>query len=204
MARHSTRPVSLPARDIPDPSELRADQLARRERIVDAAMQLMADTDFSRIQVKDVADAAGVALGTLYRYFSSKDHLMACALLKWSSGFEHNLRLAEDAPLVERVRTVYTRAARAFEKQPRIFDALTQLQATSDERAAAVFAEFSTERYRAFASALPDTPDVHGEDITAVMVAVLAESLRARQLGIITDADVHRRIERAAELLLRG
>jgi TetR/AcrR family transcriptional regulator, cholesterol catabolism regulator len=77
MVRHSTRPASAPERDIPDPTALPEDQRARRQRIVDAARQLMITVDYGKIQVKDVAEEAGVSLGTLYRYFNSKDHLFA-------------------------------------------------------------------------------------------------------------------------------
>ena len=56
------------------------------------------DVDYERIQVKDVADEAGVALGTLYRYFNSKDHLFALALLDWASGFRRRVEKRRDGP----------------------------------------------------------------------------------------------------------
>ena len=55
-------------------------QRARRDRIVQATVQLMGDHDYDSLQMKDITAAAGVALGTTYRYFSSKDHLVAEAL----------------------------------------------------------------------------------------------------------------------------
>src|SRR5439155_18432285 len=79
MPKHSTRPSAAPPRVIPTVGSLRVDQQERRARVVQAAAQFMVATDYDRIQVKDVADAAGVALGTLYRYFNSKDHLFAFA-----------------------------------------------------------------------------------------------------------------------------
>ena len=62
-------------------------QRARRDRIVQATVQLMSVKDYDSLQMKDITAAAGVALGTTYRYFSSKDHLVAEALLAWSEQF---------------------------------------------------------------------------------------------------------------------
>ena len=64
-------------------------QVARRERIIRAATELLEEREYERIQIRHVADAASVALGTLYRYFPSKEQLYAEVLLTWSESFEH-------------------------------------------------------------------------------------------------------------------
>jgi AcrR family transcriptional regulator len=201
MARHSTRPSSAPEREIPDVEGLRPDLLARRAKIVATAMTMMMEVDYAKIQVKDVADEAGVALGTLYRYFNSKDHLFACALLEWSLGFGRHLQRTEDLPLIKRVKVVYLRAARAFEKVPRCYDALTQIQSSRDPYAEAVFAEFAYRQNQAFAEALAGTPEPIRGDVTLVMDAVLALGLQSRQRGRLSAAGLYRRIDRGAELL---
>ena len=60
-------------------------QQARRDRIVDAGLSLLGERAYDKIQVKDVAEAANVALGTLYHYFSSKEHLFAEVLVRWAA-----------------------------------------------------------------------------------------------------------------------
>lgn len=181
---------------------MRRDQRERRERIVQAARRLMVDVDYGKLQVRDVADEAGVALGTLYRYFTSKDHLFACALLEWSSGFGGRLDRASGAPAVERVKDVYRRAVRAFEREPRVFDVLLQLMASKDPDTTAVFAEFSRAQSDAFRAALADIPAPDRDDIVAVMSAVLTEGLRSRQSGAVTFPQLHSRLSRTAHLLL--
>jgi len=47
----------------------------RRERIVNAAIKLFADADYAQVSMDDIASAAGVAKGTLYNYFRSKEEL---------------------------------------------------------------------------------------------------------------------------------
>src|SRR3954470_4765519 len=72
----------------PDPDSLPRGQQARRDRIVRAALALLEHGgEYDSIQMRDVAGEAGVALATVYRYFTSKEHLYAAALLDWASNF---------------------------------------------------------------------------------------------------------------------
>ena len=49
----------------------------RREQLLDAAEQLLLEQGLKTTTVADVAEAAGVAKGTMYLYFRSKDELLA-------------------------------------------------------------------------------------------------------------------------------
>ncbi|WP_241197035.1 TetR family transcriptional regulator, partial [Streptomyces sp. ADI91-18] len=55
-------------------------QEARRRRILHASAQLASRGGFDAVQMREVAEAAGVALGTLYRYFPSKVHLLVATM----------------------------------------------------------------------------------------------------------------------------
>src|SRR5690349_15921319 len=48
----------------------------KRERILRAAVKVFAKNGFYATRVSDVAKAAGVADGTIYLYFKSKDELL--------------------------------------------------------------------------------------------------------------------------------
>ena len=69
----------------PQPVESMTDrQLARRRtRCSSAVMQLALERGIDKVQMKLVAEHSGVALGTTYRYFASKEHLLASALVDW-------------------------------------------------------------------------------------------------------------------------
>jgi TetR/AcrR family fatty acid metabolism transcriptional regulator len=56
----------------------------KRERILDAAVRVFARKGFHATRVSEVAKAAGVADGTIYLYFDSKEHLLV-------SLFEHRV-----------------------------------------------------------------------------------------------------------------
>src|SRR5919108_3046657 len=62
-ARRRARPEPLPG--------------PKRDAILRAAIDVFADRGFFNAQVADVARAAGVAAGTVYLYFRSKDDLLA-------------------------------------------------------------------------------------------------------------------------------
>ena len=57
-----------------------AAQRDRRRRILDATIALASKGGFDAVQMRAVAEQADVALGTLYRYFPSKIHLLVSAL----------------------------------------------------------------------------------------------------------------------------
>ncbi len=87
-----------PRQRAPLPESLDARQRARRDRIVQATVQMLPHTEYEQLQMKEVTAAAGVALGTTYRYFNSKEHLVAEALLVWSMQFARDPSRAKARP----------------------------------------------------------------------------------------------------------
>ena len=203
MATKAAKELEPDVRVLPDVASLRSDLRARRESIIDAAVRLMIDADLDAVQVRDVAEASGVALGTVYRYFSSKDHLFACALLSWASGFNDRLDLAPDADLATRMKATYRTAARAFEKQPRVYGVLLEVQHSRDQHAAAVFADFSDQQTARFEEALlvPGVAADRRRVALGVMGAVLDQNLRMWHRGRQDVASIYAAIDQAADLL---
>ena len=60
------RPLKVPARNIPD----------KREAILKAAISVFAGKGYFNSKVADIAKAAGIADGTVYLYFKSKDEIL--------------------------------------------------------------------------------------------------------------------------------
>lgn len=60
------RPLKVPARNIPD----------KREAILKAAISVFAGRGYFNSKVADIAKAAGIADGTVYLYFKSKDEIL--------------------------------------------------------------------------------------------------------------------------------
>src|SRR5256885_12759776 len=72
---------------------------AKKEAILRAAIDVFAERGYFNAQVADVARTAGVAAGTVYLYFRSKDHLLV-------SIFERSMRdaIAEGRAMAGTVR----------------------------------------------------------------------------------------------------
>ena len=49
------------------------------ERILTAGLALIGRRGVRRLGMREIAETAGVSRGTLYRYFPSKDHVLAAA-----------------------------------------------------------------------------------------------------------------------------
>jgi AcrR family transcriptional regulator len=186
-----------------DVDTLPQDQRERRGRIVRTAVRFLSEQEYERIQVKDVAAEAQVALGTLYRYFSSKDHLFAAALQAWSEGFGRHV--AEHPPqgtAAARVKFVFRRAARAFERQPHVYGVILALRATTDPSARAVVGLFNQQQIKAFGAVLPRLASSRRAGVVSVMSAVLDANLREWHFGHQPMEAVYAAIDEAADLML--
>ncbi|HEY7134510.1 MAG TPA: TetR family transcriptional regulator [Acidimicrobiia bacterium] len=113
---------------------LTAKQTARRARVLVIVRGLAAEGGYDAVQMRDVAARAQVALGTLYRYFSSKDHLLASVWVDWAGELAHGVvtRPARGETPAERVLDVLGRATRALEQQPQLSAALVTALLSTD------------------------------------------------------------------------
>jgi AcrR family transcriptional regulator len=68
--------MSVAVQDVLDPFD-RPAYGATEERILGAALRLIGRRGVKRLGMQEVSEAAGVSRGTLYRYFPSKDQLLA-------------------------------------------------------------------------------------------------------------------------------
>lgn len=76
------------------PERLRADARANRDQILAAARALFTERG-ADVPVKDIADRAGVGVGTLYRRFPDRDSLITAVGQAHLAGLLHALEAAE-------------------------------------------------------------------------------------------------------------
>ncbi len=173
------QPVTPPAVEaLPPP------QRVRRERIVRAALELLQSGEYDTIQMRDVAARAGVALGTLYRYFASKEHLYAAVMLVWFDSFERGLQREQlpDEP-GPALKELLFRAIAAFARKPQFLLVEIVLQSSTDALAVGLFREFSTKNHAAYRDALAGLDPHVVERIAAIVAAVLGSALHQYALG---------------------
>lgn len=95
----------------------------KAEAILDAALHLFVERGFHGTSVPSVADRAGVAAGTIYHYFASKDALVNALFKRWKSAVIALVLkdFPTDAPPREQFRTVWERMSEFACKHPKEF-----------------------------------------------------------------------------------
>jgi AcrR family transcriptional regulator len=99
-----------------DERPLTEKQAERRRRVLLAAIELAAEGGYDGVQMREVAERAGVAIGTVYHYFDSKDHLLAESMTEWLTGLEASIarRPARGDTTLERVLDILRRTTRGM------------------------------------------------------------------------------------------
>jgi AcrR family transcriptional regulator len=185
-----------------------AAQRDRRKRILDATIALAAEGGFDAVQMRSVAERADVALGTLYRYFPSKIHLLVSALGREFERAEVALR---ERPIPgetasERVIYVLRKTTRGLQGDPHLTEALTRAfmfaDASVQNEIHAVGMLLTTMLTRAMH---PEQAQLTDDDIAIARVIgdVWLSALVAWVTGRASAADTAQRMEVAVRLLLR-
>jgi AcrR family transcriptional regulator len=182
-------------------------QRERRERILDATVALASQGGYDAVQMRAVAEDADVALGTLYRYFPSKVHLLVSALIRDLEATEEATREKppEGDAAAERVTALLSRTTARMQEDPRLTEALVRAfmfaDATAREEIRAVSRLLVGMLVRAIRPGSDATPD----DLAAAAVIrdVWLAALVGWVTGRTTSADVTRSLETAVRLLLR-
>lgn len=187
-----------------DGSPLSDKQLARRQRVIRAALLLGAEGGYDAVHMREVASASNVALGTIYRYFSSKDHLLAAALAEWTTELQERLTRQPargDAP-IEQLVDVLRRACRALERHPTLTAALIRALGASDTGVGDASHEVSLQIRAMTAPILAGLSDEELDGVVAVLQHVWYSTLIGWANGRVELVSIGDELERAARLLL--
>lgn len=187
----------------PRPETLIPTQRARRERIVDKAFEYLVHHPYDEIQVRDIATDADVALGTVYRYFTSKEHIFAAVLVKWGDAMGERVqrRPLAGTDTASRLKELYLRSLKAFERRPQFFRMLVVIENTTDPHARELYEAFTKVSRDAFHEPLAGYERETAEAISNTLLAVLNASLRGWATGSITIDEARRRMTAAVDLI---
>jgi TetR/AcrR family transcriptional regulator, cholesterol catabolism regulator len=194
-----------------------AAQRDRHRRILDATLALASKGGYEAVQMRTVAERADVALGTLYRYFPSKIHLLVSALARELEGYLERLerRPVPGETPYERVWYVLSRATRTMQREPMLTEAMTRAFMFADPSAAAEVNTVARLMERMFTRAMSQQaasqqaaghegePSADDTAIARVIGDVWLSNLVAWVTRRASADDVSNHLELAARLLLR-
>jgi AcrR family transcriptional regulator len=189
------------------PSALARSQAARRRRVLDATFRLADAGGFDAVQMRDVAAAADVAVGTVYRYFSSKERLLLEAMAEQQ---EQLLAHLEGHPppgdtAAERVANVLHRANGSLRRHPDATAAMVRAHGSCRRELVDAVDRVSELMTAIITFAIDPSgaePDQRAVRVARVLQLVWLSSLIGWVGGAQEEAGVDADLESAARLLL--
>jgi AcrR family transcriptional regulator len=180
-------------------------QAARRRRVIDATLALAGQGGFGAVQMRDVAAEAGVALGTVYRYFDNKERLLLEANVEALEALARRLRERppSGATAVERVVEVLRRAVRALQRSPETTAAMVRALGSAQPSEADAVRRITQGFNRIITSAMHDgDPTAEELRVARVLSQVWFSSLIGWVGGVDPPEVVGDDLEAAARLLV--
>jgi AcrR family transcriptional regulator len=183
-------------------------QAARRRRVLDAALRLAADGGFDAVQMRDVAAAADVALGTVYRYFSSKERLLLEAMVEQQSDLRGYLERhpPTEATAAARVIAVLKRANRSLRAYPDVTAAMVSAIGSAQPENADIVRRVTEIMTATIVAAIHGTESKKATArelrVARILMQVWLSSLNGWVCGVDGPDRVDEDLAAAAELLL--
>ena len=185
-------------------------QLARRRALLEAVMRLAAERGIDKVQMKLVAEYSGVALGTTYRYFASKEHLLASALVDWNSRLTDKVLAEPKRPIppedrVDRLVEFLHRGMRGFQRYPSYADLLLYVSGSRDPYANEALGQMGVRTYRVLRHLMGgELEDETLETLSFVVGSVWNSAILSWRSGQHPFSDAYRLCENGARLACAG
>jgi len=176
----------------------------RRTRVIKSAMKLALEGGYEAVQMREVADSAEVALGTIYRYFSGKDEMLIAGLAEWLGLIRHRIEKApiEGETSSERLSSVLSSAAQSLDDMPVLMGALVAAMGTTDVAAAKYKLEVERELRKLVVMAVGDDPTVDAIGVARVVGHVWASAIGRWIGGLAETGSVGIELRHAVAMLL--
>jgi len=190
----------------------------RRNKILDVAVDLAEEGGFDNVRQRDVAANAGVALGTLYKSFRSKEDLLSAALEREAEQLERRMEdnpAKGDTPL-ERVLNVFQLMTKALTKKPNYARAVLRAMASGVPEVASNIAAYQGRVNGMLIAAmrgvgrlgfteLTQSPPTEQESTLSFLLQQLwFASLVGWSAGLFDQTAIVEQLRVAGELLTRG
>jgi len=180
-------------------------QAERRGRVIQAAVRLATEGGYDAVHMRDVSANADVAMGTIYRYFSSKDELLAAGLVSWIKVLRNRLSerpLVGDTP-AERLSNALTVASRVSERAMPLMKALITAMSSTDPAVLPHRIEVDRLMGDIITNGMGELPPgVDTDGVRRVITHVWSSSINRWVGGMAPTGSVAQELRSASELLL--
>ncbi len=180
-------------------------QRERRKRILDATLAIASKGGYEAVQMRAVAERADVAVGTLYRYFPSKVHLLVSALGREFERIDaktDRTSLTGGTPY-QRLNLMIGKLNRAMQRNPMLTEAMTRAFVFADASAAGEVDHVGRLMDSMFARAMSDgEPTEDQYHIARVISDIWLSNLLAWLTRRASATDVSKRLDLAVRLLI--
>ncbi|GAC1642414.1 MAG: TetR/AcrR family transcriptional regulator [Mycobacterium sp.] len=180
-------------------------QLIRRAKIIEAVVDAIGDVGPEFVQMRDVAQRSGVALATAYRYFRSKEHLLAAALEDWQERLTRrtvSAKTSDEQDPLSGVLTYLRRAQRAFSRNPEMTALMLQMMTSTDPDVSATIDRMNRSNADMFARLLHGLPPGDVPNLSFALNAILTSAITRMLNGRMSLDESQMRVEWAARALL--
>ncbi|MGN5237210.1 MULTISPECIES: TetR family transcriptional regulator [unclassified Rhodococcus (in: high G+C Gram-positive bacteria)] len=191
------------------PDDMTDGQRRRRRQLTTAVIEMLAETGPDGIQMREVSERSGVAMGTLYRYFPAKQHLLAAAMVAWNDILAD--RLAEEresrgsrahGSVLDRVIDLYTRQMKAFQRGPHFARLEVELQTSGDPYVRDTLDERSAANRTALFELMDGVPAERARLASLAIGSTMLNSLILWTTGRIAFPEALRNVQDVTRLVL--
>ena len=191
------------------PDDMTDGQRRRRRQLTTAVIEMLAETGPDGIQMREVSERSGVAMGTLYRYFPAKQHLLAAAMVAWNDILAD--RLAEEresrgsrahGSVLDRVIDLSTRQMKAFQRGPHFARLEVELQTSGDPYVRDTLDERSAANRTALFELMDGVPAERARLASLAIGSTMLNSLILWTTGRIAFPEALRNVQDVTRLVL--
>jgi AcrR family transcriptional regulator len=180
-------------------------QQARYDRVIAAATEVLSAGGQEAVQMKDLAQRAGVSLATLYRYFPAKDYvLLAVALSRYQAAWRKvSAEVPQGGTVRERVAAHLMREFRAEQRSQRLTAALTSALTGGGRSHSSIIeaTEHAHRRIMRHVAAAGGMLSDQQDKVLTVTLDIKSAATRRWLAGTYSVADVEAQIEIGCQLL---
>jgi len=176
-----------------------------RQGILAATYACVARWGLAKTSVEDAAREAGVSRATVYRYFRSKEHLLAAALEDWQKRLTRRIlaaRSSTDEGPLPGILDYLQRAQRAFHRNPNMTALMLQAMTSADPEAKAAIDHMNRTNVEMFNRLLEGVAEDDIPNVSFGINGALSNALAGVLAGMLTLDESLDRVEWIARTLI--